>query len=257
MKVTFDSNGWRIVSSPDSFPNDSAITEARTIHDAIAQGRIEAYLSETVFTLEAIKKPGRHQFFAEYKPKIDFEESVQPDGSIALSVGIGPDPNAHPGNNPYLTTHWADAEKLGFKILHCTRVATAKNPDLKPEWFIPVSHEIAERFGACGRDIESHGCGLSQLKAIGQRYAPSNMPWHAGISAASDSEENSIAKAVAEWADGDAVSAHHAYGNDYVCTRDIAKAAGNNSVFSAANRTWLGQKYGIKFITPEKLAKLV
>lgn len=257
MKVTFDSNVWRIVSSPNSFPNESAIAEFRQIHDAIAQGKIGAYLSETVFTLEAVKKSGRHQFLAGYKPKISFEETVRPDGSLALSVGIGPDPNAHPGNNPYLSKHWADAEKIGFKILHCARIATAKNPDLKPEWFVPATHDIAERFGAIGRDIEAQGCGLSQLKAIGQKYAPSNRPWHAGISAAPDSEETPIAKAVAEWADGDAVSAHYAYKNDYVCTRDVAKAAGSNSVFSAANRKWLEQRYGVKFITPEELARLV
>lgn len=257
MRVTFDSNVWRIVASPNSFPNESAIVGFRKIHDAIAQRKIEAYLSETVFTLEAVQKSGRHQFLAEYKPKVKFEEIVRPDGSIALSVGFGPDPNAHPGNNPYLTKHWADAEKIGFKILHCTRIATAKNPDLKPEWFAPVTHDIAERFGAIGRDIEARGCGLSQLKAIGQKYAPSNKPWHAGISAAPDLEEGSIAKAVAEWADGDAVSAHYAYGNDYVCTRDIAKAAGNNSVFSAANRTWLEQSYGVQFLNPEELARLV
>ncbi|QIT54492.1 hypothetical protein HC341_04225 [Aquisalimonas sp. 2447] len=257
MKVTFDSNVWRIVSSPDSFPNESAIAEFRRIHDAIAQGTIEAYLAETVFTLEAVKKSGRHQFLAEYKAKVNFEEKEQPDGSLAFSIGIGPDPNAHPGNNHYLSKHWADAEKIGFKILHCTRLATAKNPDLKSEWFIPVTHDIAERFGTIGRDIEAQDCGISQLKAIGQEYASSHEPWHAGISAAPDSEEGPIAKAVAEWADGDAISAHYAYGNDYVCTRDIAKAAGNNSVFSAANRTWLEQRYGVQFLTPEELARLV
>lgn len=257
MKVTFDSNVWRIVSSPDSFPNETAISEFRKIHVAITQGNIKAYLSETVFTLEAIKKSGRHQFFAEYKPKINCEEKVQDDGLIVLPVGIGPDPNAHPVNNTYLTKHWADAETIGFKILHCTRIATAKNPDLKSEWFIPTTHDFAERFGTCGRDVEAHGCGLSQLKIIGQKYAPPNKPWHAGISAAPDSEEKPIAKAVAEWADGDAVCVHYAHGNDYLCTRDIAKAAGSNSVFAATNRTWLEQKYGIKFITPEELANLV
>ncbi|MHB1655440.1 MAG: hypothetical protein ACYCSZ_03635 [Burkholderiales bacterium] len=176
MKVTFDSNVWRIVSSPDSFSNESAISEFRKIHDAITQENIEAYLSETVFTLEAIKKSGRHQFFAEYKPEINFEEKVRFDGSLALSVNIGPDPNAHPGNNPYLTKHWADAETIGFKVLHCTRIATARNLDLKSECFAPATHDIAERFGTCGRDVEAHGCGLSQLKTIGQKYTPPNKP---------------------------------------------------------------------------------
>ena len=257
MKVTFDSNVWRIVSSPDSFPNENAIAEFSRIHDAIAQGKLEAYLAETVFTLEAVKKSGRHQFLADYKANVSFEETEQSDGSLGISMGIGPDPNDHPGNNPYLSKHWADAEKIGFKILHCPRLAAVKNPDVKPEWFVPVTHDIAEWFGAIARDIEEQGCGISQLKAIGQTYSPSYEPWHAGISAAPDSEENSIAKAVAEWADGDAISAHYAYGNDYVCTRDIAKSAGNSSVFSAANRTWLEKRFGVKFLTPEELARLV
>lgn len=111
VKVTFDSNVWRIVSSPNSFPNESAIAEFRQIHDAIAQGKIGAYLSETVFTLEAVKKSGRYQFLAGYKPKVSFEETVRPDGSLALSIGIGPDQNSHPGNNPYLSKHWADCRK--------------------------------------------------------------------------------------------------------------------------------------------------
>jgi hypothetical protein len=53
------------------------------------------------------------------------------------------------------------------------------------------------------------------------------------------------------------VSAHVAYQNHYICTRDAAKAAGSNSVFSPANRVWLERDYGVKFISPVELGNLV
>jgi hypothetical protein len=257
LKVTFDSNVWRIVASPDSFPNEAGITSFRKINDAIKNNELLATLAETVFTLEAIKRSGRQVFFSNYKPVINSIVSEQPDGTVKISFSMEPDRGAHPGNNHYLSKHWSDAEELGFKILHCPRMSVTTNPDLKSEWFIGVSRDIANSFGACGREIEANGCGISQLKAIGGKYAASGRPWHEGISVSPDTEQNPIAKAVAEWADGDAVASHYAYENDYICTRDIAKSGGQDSVFSQKNRAWLESKYGVKFITPEQLAAMI
>jgi len=257
VKVTFDSNVWRIVSSPGSFPNEPSIAAFRAIHNAICRGSIEARLSETVFTLEAISRSGRREFFASYKPKVEIKEEAGPNGSVHVSFAIGPDINAHPGNTPYLAKHWNDAKAIGFRLMHCTRVATTKNPDVPAESFVPVTNEAAERFGACARDIEAHSCGISTLKQIGLRYAHPNNPWQSGISAAPEAEDSAIAAAVAEWADGDTVAAHYAYSNDYLCTRDTAKSAGGISVFSASSRKWLRQDYGVQILTPEALCALV
>lgn len=257
MKVTFDSNVWRIVASPGSFPNEPSIEALRAIHDAIGRGSIEARLSETVFTLEAISRSGRREFFALYKPKTEIKEDARPDGSIHVSFAIGPDLSAHPGNNPYLAKHWNDAEVLGFRLMHCTRIATTRNPDVPAERFVPITSETAERFGACARDIEAHGCGISALKKIGLRYTTANGTWQSGISAAPEAEDDPIAAAVAEWADGDTVAAHIAYKNDYLCTRDAAKSAGSLSVFSASNREWLHNSYGVQILAPEALCDLV
>ena len=257
LKVTFDSNVWRLVASPASFPNEKEITSFNAINAAVRAGKIQATLAETVFTLEAIQKNGRQAFFAGYKPKIETTESIWGSNEVGLSISIGPDTNAHPGNSHYLSKHWADAEPLGFKLLHCPRIAGAVNPDMKQEWFIPSSNGSANRFGQCGREIEANGAGLAHLKAIGTSYAAMGQPWHSGIAASPSSEEQSIAKAVAEWADGDAVAAHFAYGNDYLCTRDIAKSAGSRSVFSPANRLWLEQKYGVRFVSPAQLAVMI
>ena len=257
LKVTFDSNVWRIIATPGSFPNESGIDSFQKINKAISTGKVLATLAETIFTLEAIKNVGRQNFLSVYTPEMKSEITEQPDGKIGLSLSIGPDRSAHPGNTYYLSKHWADAEKLGFKLLHCPRVATPTNPDLKDEWFIGVTVDIANRFGACSREIESNGCGISQLKEIGNRYAGPAQPWHEGIAVSPNSEEAAIAKAVAEWGDGDTVAAHYAYENDYVYTRDVAKSGGANSVFSLKNRAWLESNYGVKFITPEQLAAMI
>jgi hypothetical protein len=243
LKVTLDSNIWRIVATPGSFSNESSIDSFRKINEAMASGELLGTLAETVFTLEAIKMKSRSK--------------EQQDGKIKISFSIGPDRSAHPGNSHYLSKHWADAEKLGFKLLHCPRVSAATNPDLKTEWFINVTHDIADRFGVCSREIESNGCGISQLKEIGKKYSGAAQSWPKGIALSPESEEAAIAKAVAEWADGDAVAAHYAYENDYICTRDVAKNSGIDSVFSSQNRAWLESKYGVKFITPEQLAIMI
>ena len=56
---------------------------------------------------------------------------------------------------------------------------------------------------------------------------------------------------------GDAVAAHYGYGNDFFCTRDLAKAAGPNSVMSQTNRQWLASDFKITFVTPEQLANTI
>jgi hypothetical protein len=257
LKVTFDSNVWRIVATPSAFPNERGIDSFQKINEAIANGKVLGTLAETVFTLEAIKKVGRQKFLSAYKPEIKSEAKEQSDGTIKLSFSIGPDRSAHPGSNHYLSKHWADAEKMGFKLLHCPRVSAVSNPSLEAEWFIHVTDGIANRFGACSREIESNGCGIAQLKEIGKKYAGVGQPWHQGITLSPDSEEASIAKAVAEWADGDAVAAHYGYANDYICTRDIAKSGGPDSVFSPKNRAWLESRYGVRFISPEQLAAMI
>lgn len=94
----------------------------------------------TVFTLEAIEKKNRQGFFAEYRANVRAETSELSDTTVKLSITLGPDKGAHPDNNHYLNKHWLDAEKLGFKLLHCSRIGGIVNPDLKQEWFLSLIH---------------------------------------------------------------------------------------------------------------------
>lgn len=258
--VTFDSNVWRPVGNPTRFPNDPMYASFMRINGALRDGQIEGRLSETVFTLEGIARADRKNRLIAYKPKIGFTEEVLPDGTINIIFTMGSDPDAHPGNNTYLRSHLNDALTLGFKLMRCNRVAGFTNQDLREEWYVKTltpKTDIANKFGEVGRKIENAGAGIAWVKSIGVANAPPTAFWLQGLKRAPSSEDNAIASAVAEWADGDMVSAHVAYQNHYICTRDTAKAAGSNSVFSPSNRAWLERDYGVRFVSPVELEALI
>lgn len=260
LRITFDSNVWQPTVLPDDFPNDAAIASFRVIHDAIKAGSAAGYLSETIFTLEGIKKSGRKKYFSEHRAKVETTVNPQPDGSIHMRLVIGPDPTKGVKNNPYLDKYLEAARALKFKVLRCNRVAGVKNVDIPESDFAPNDtvpfDQQNEKTGACGREIQARGAGIAQLQILGATYA-GGRHWTEGIGAAPGSEDNKVVRAVAEWADGDSVAAHVGHQNDYFCTRDMASGAGSKSIFSESNRLWLVQTYGLKFVLPEELASLL
>ena len=254
MKVTFDSNVWRIVSSPEKFPKEVAIEDFKAIRNAIESGKVSAFLCETVFTLEAIQRNKRREFLSGYKSKAQTSIS-ESEGEIKMSLSIGPDKSAHPGNSGYLESHLKDALSVGFKLVNLPRIAGIVNPDIEPHLY---QHEDLKSYldtvHAVAREIESKGAGIAHIKKKGEEYGS---PWLRGLKKAPESEDGLIAKAVAEWADGDSVACHIALGGDFFCTRDSAKAAGNKSVLSEENLKWLSERYGFSLISPEALSQLL
>ena len=69
MRITLDSNVYRPIINPDhvDFINQSDIKKYQIINKNIKNGTIEAYLSETIFTLEGISRKNRKLFFGEYE----------------------------------------------------------------------------------------------------------------------------------------------------------------------------------------------
>ena len=62
---------------------------------------------------------------------------------------------------------------------------------------------------------------------------------------------------MAEWADGDTVAAHVAYGNNEFCSNDHGRRGGAASVLDRANREWLASSHGVRFLTISALAQLL
>lgn len=254
MKITFDSNVWRIVASPEAFPGDQSIDSFKAIRKAIAENQITPFLCETVFTLEGIEKENRIEFFTKYRPMFDITEEIEGD-SIKLSFSMGPDESAHPGNTYYPDKHLKDAIAIGFQILKLPRIGMVVNQDIETHYY---RHEdlstYHEKVFAVARDIESNEAGMFHVKEIGNRY---HSQWTTGIKQAPDGEALNIIKAIAEWADGDSVACHIAVGGDYFCTRDTAKKAGRRSILHESNLEWLRTQHGFQVITPEEIASIL
>ncbi len=152
IKVTFDSNVWRIVSSPHQFPNEPSIACFQKIHEAVKADKVAAYIAEVIFTLEALKRDNRQTFMKSYEAKIDgiIDATPRQDGMIGLSITIESDVNAHPGNNPLLYKHLNDALGIGFKLIRCVRLGAITNPDIDKSFFVQQSgDEILERMQLC------------------------------------------------------------------------------------------------------------
>ncbi len=253
MKIIFDSNVWRHISSPNNFPNDPDIEYFRQINAKINSNEIEPYISETVFTIESIQRRNRKKFISNYRPQIVFT-TTDSGNTTSNSINMGSDSSFHPGNHPILQEHLDDAMELGFRIVRCPRIAGIINPEIENFRYELSGQELKEyhdKLFEVGKQIEEHEAGFYHIQKIGERY---DDVWFKGIAKAPDEEWGNIAKAMAEWADGDSVAISVALGCDYLCTRDEAKGAGTKSVLSNQNLEWLNSNYGFKIITPQDLA---
>lgn len=258
MIVTFDSNTWRKIATPNNFPKDPLISKYRYIADKIKDGTIKPFISETIFTLEGVKRGDRKNIFKNYKAIYNRKAVINSDGSMLCTFTYGPDENIHPGNNEFLKEHLHDAISMGFKILRFPRIAGIVNGDIEPYLYEFDSVEGANyysRLFEIAQYIRSLKAGEYNINKIGEKYNPNG--WFIGVGMAPDSEDLIIASAVAEWSDGDSVASHIALGGDYFCTNDKAKGAGANSILSSNNVAKLKEKYGFKSVTPDELVEII
>jgi hypothetical protein len=257
--VTFDSNVWQQAANPGRFPRDRSLGCFEKINETIRAGELLPCLAETAFTLEGVKRSDRRSFLASYVPETSFEVKELLGGLICIDFSIAPNLSHHPGNNPQLASHLQDALALGFRLLHCPRIGAPRNPDISDDLFLPDTRvpvgQRQDTYARCIRRIEARNCGIAHLKKIGEKYARSGQSWQEGMQNVPPSEDDKIAEAFAEWADGEAIAAHIACGNDYFCTRDVGNSGGTQSSLFPRNRRWLQSQYQIKFVTPRGLAK--
>lgn len=256
MKIIFDSNVWQIIALPDDpqFVDEPLLEAFKKIRQAIIEERIEAYLSETIFTLEAIRNVERQDFFSSRKPKIELKDKII-GNSINTNITIGPEKGIDFNNRPILKKYFNSAIELGFRIISLPRIGGMVNEEIEAVRYKLKGGDFSKYFDKAvevSEKIERNGAGMSQVEEIGKVYNPVN--WMKGLKKAPQTEHKKIGKAIAEWADGDSVAISIGLGCDYFCTRDQAKGAGNKSVLSKDNIDWLQKDYGFKTILPEELA---
>lgn len=100
--------------------------------------------------------------------------------------------------------------------------------------------EYANRSGECSEFIEKMGCGRHDYDNVKKAKLTIS--------------DNQYADAVAEWADGESLSAHYAYGCDVFCTNDQGRNAGRKSIFYPSNLLRLKERFKIVVLSPDELA---
>lgn len=259
MKVTFDSNVWELVVAPEKSIADADTISFDKIRQAIIAKQITPFISATIFSLEGIARKNRKELFGKYTATVKSAETT--DGNaIQVKLSIGPNLDAHPGNNAYLAKYLDLALALGFQVINVPRFASIFSPTVQgllPEQTAEEFDAYTTRTSEAVKFIEALGCGMKPLLQVLSPYPrPYRSSMYRWIAEVPDSASKHIAKAIAEWADGDSVAAHIAMGNDYFCTRDQARGAGQGSILSSVNLAHLEQKYGFKTISPVELSSL-
>lgn len=254
MKITFDSNVWRMVVSPARFPKNELREVYAALHASIAGGRSAGFISETIFRTEGIPNSERRDFLANYSTKPEKLVEELPGGVVHTRLSFGPSTTNLVEVSDYHRLHLADARSLGVKLLYCPRFGNQRSPDVLESDYVAQSSEdldlVIKTFSSVVREIEELGCGMKWLTDLGEKYAPH---WRDGLRAAPKSEAPNIAKAVAEWADADSLAAHIAYGNDVFCTLDGAKSAGSKSIMSKRHLDVLESRHGLRILGPKEL----
>ena len=138
-----------------------------------------------------------------------------------------------------LSSALEQAFALGFKLIDVPRIAWIRLDDhlYKPQEVNEAAIGLRlDRTHHAARSFEVTGCGAAWAEKLGsdaiakdaQIAARTNRNPLFALSYCDD--KDAIPEAVAEWADGDALAAHHGHSHDVFCTLDRGRSAGAGSV---------------------------
>jgi hypothetical protein len=259
MRVTFDTNTFDKASRPTVYSKDPEQREMIVVHEALKHGDIQGFLSDTSLTLEGITNDQRATVFGSTQIRSSRAQTAED----AFTITITPKQVDRAPLHPKQGERFIEAFALGIRLLGAPRIGM---PRAEEQFYAAENPAMLEerlnRFCDLARQIEARGLGSSRAKGIAACFAgreTAQGPWFIALGAARDIHDTrEVARAVAEWADGDSIAAHYAYGNDIFCTLDggIAETRrGEPAVLDANNRAWLTEEFGIQFSTLSELAQ--
>lgn len=267
MRVTFDTNTLEKATRPERSARDPLQPDYLKVHEAVVAGRINGFFSETIISLEGIRKVDRAAVLG--NTTLTQSEQITEDpaaGVTVVQVTLLADQPLRTLLHPEVVERINAARGLGMRLLKAPRTGNLLINDPDDMVFAAEPDKAAtdkrlRLYQSVLRELDARDVGFVQVKRLASKFAArANVqePWFQSLQRAVDvHEERAVMRAVAEWADGDSVAAHIGYGFDYFCTGDEGKSSGAPSVFDATNRAWLTTTYGTKFITIMQLAALV
>jgi hypothetical protein len=263
--VTFDTNTLDKAARPERHPSDPARADFEKVHEALKRGALRGFVCDTVVTLEGIQRADRAKVFGSTSLARSHEETRTADGAVVHHVTLETTQPARPALHPENARRFQAALSLGFRAL-CVepRIGLPRIDDPDKRIYLYENDDAKlrarlDRTFEAARAIEARGFGMGPIQKIAARLANRagvTEPWYSSLDRANSSEEVEIAKAIAEWADGDTVAAHIGFQIEYLCTGDKGAKAGN-SIFDPTQRAWLAATYGVQFLTISELAAMV
>jgi hypothetical protein len=219
LRITLDSNVWERISQ-------SIDPESRAIRNAFVEKRAEGLICESAFRIESIPRSQRAAYFS--RPL----SSIHTPGDVVLINGqphiriisFGPDDSLHPGLPMIQAERLLLAVDAGLRVMRGMAWLGLPCPQeaLDPSSFVEETavqrNEREQRQIAVNTAIWDRGVGKAVFDEIGGWQG-----FHSGTCS-----EKRIARACAEWADGELVAAHVAYGNDILCTEDRGVGSGRS-----------------------------
>lgn len=277
LRVTFDTNTLDLACRPEKFHKDPRQPRLTRVREALENNEIRGFYPVSMLTIEGVKRTDRAKVIAGTRIRMEPEEQTivahaELPAEVRAFVGDGnlevitqrlvvEEPDRQPLPDAFADRVRA-AHRLGLLALKAVPrlgaftitdpsgshyLANGEGTELSA--WIDRAHEVS-------RAIESRGLGYAQVKALGQALKvgdPSEI-WYQALAKTTDiHQQRAVERAFGEWADGDAIASHIAYGLDVFCSNDIGKSNAANSVLSPAARGWLTQEYGIRFMNFDEL----
>ena len=146
-----------------------------------------------------------------------------------------------------------------MKVAVNQRTALPINPLYSGHELYPTE-EQNNKAGEVASYIEKNiGSGLSAIYSVCDKFnVPKSNDLMQTIKGIPNSAVKDFAKAIAEWADADALATCIGMGFDYVVTNDKAGKAGTKSVFSADNINKLKTEYPtLNIIDPAEMLTII
>lgn len=267
-RVMFDTNTYRfIIDGVADHSNSAEIYQQ--IRQLIIEEKIDAFLSETLFTIEAIRKKDRLSFMSTYQPKVSSKEKIK-GSQVGTTITLGPseDQMVDFSETGPLGDYYKRAMEIGFKVVRLPRMGWITNAEIPYEslYHVPNFKEYFELAAKVSEEIEERGGGMAFVENILISYKgkANNIISQLKLllddvnKLSQDERERKIeevAKAFAEMSDGDSVASSIGLRCYAFCTNDSARNAGIRSVLSAGNVEWLKQEYCFKKMTPAELVE--
>lgn len=266
LTVTFDTNTLADVISPETSQHPSDPADAARVRTAIQSGKIQGVFCETLITLEGIKNVDRSAVFVSTSTKAGHRHETAPDGNGVTYINLCVEQTARRALDQRQADRFLAAFGLGMKLLGAPRVAMVRvdNPD--GERYVVETNEAEltrrlQRQYDVTSAIETRGLGCAQAQRIALEIqsevgGDGSFLFYLGLPR-NPAEQKKMNRTIAEWSDGDSIAAHYGYGIDLFCSRDFGKNASGASILDDNNRKWLGDTYGIRFVTLAYLLSLL